>query len=117
MPLMLHVRGGFCANNFVHITKSLLIEGGIPFSRLPEAVTLFQLCKPKRGSDIGEGVFEPRGENLIVPRSFCRIAVPGITTQAMQAHHTHSGRILWVISRDHATFACGNVFGCIEREA
>src|SRR4029078_10135356 len=104
MPCMLHAGRDLRANNFGHITKSLMIEGGIPFSRLPEAVTLFELCKPKRGRDIGEVVFEPRRENLIVPGPFGGIAVPGIATQAMQAHHTHPSRILRVISRNHATF-------------
>jgi len=52
MPRMLDVRRGLRANNFGHITKSLMIEGGISFPRLPEAVTLFQLGKPQ-----GRGIY------------------------------------------------------------
>src|SRR4026208_246865 len=114
MPRMLDVRRGLRANNFGHITKSLMIEGGISFPRLPEAVTLFQLGKPQGRGNIGQIVFEPWKENFVVPGSFCRIAVPRIAAQAMQTHHPGPSGILRVVGGQHAAFTGGNVFRCIE---
>src|SRR6185503_16442599 len=117
MPCMLHVRRDLRTNNFWHVTKSLMVQGGVPLSRLPETVTFFQLGKPQRRGNIGQIVFEPRRKNLVVPRSFCGIAVPRIAGQAMQTHHTRPSGMLVVIRGQHATFTGGNVFRSIEGKA
>ena len=113
LPLYGHQRGG----DFRDVPESLVVQGGIPLPDLPKAITLFELLNPNGCRYIRQVVLVARGENLVVPRSFGGIALPGVLTDPMETHDPHPLRPLWVLGRCHATFACRDRLGSIKGKA
>src|SRR4030095_12093510 len=61
-------------------------------------------------------VLESRVENVVVPRTFLRIAFPGIMAYSMETHHPHPLSPLRIFSCCHSPFACRDCLSRIERE-
>ena len=78
MPGVLGILSACRQLDFLEVGQRFLIVVGDPFPVLPEAVALLQLFNTDGGGNVGQIVFKSWIENLIVPRTFLRITLPGI---------------------------------------
>src|SRR4030095_15002666 len=106
MPCMLHIVAARRDLDFLEIRESFRVIRGDALSGFPELVAFLQLFDADGRRNVRQVVLESSVENVVVPRSFLRIAFPGIMAYSMETHHPHPLSPLRIFSCCHSPFAC-----------
>ena len=117
MPSVLDIIPDYRPANLRHVGEPGVVQTGDSFSRLIEFLGSLELNQTKRRGQVGQIILVARIFDLVVPRSACGVALPGVLADAVQTHHAHALGPVRIGSRGHAAFTGGDCLGCVEREA
>src|SRR5690242_11427996 len=105
VPGMLNVRAAYRRLDFGQLGQSPIIFSRDFFSGRSKCVAFFQLLDPDCRGDVRQIVFEAWADDLVIPRPFLSIALPGVVADSMEAHHAYARRPFWVVGRRHSALA------------